>query len=169
MHRLFSSSRYLILIAVAGTFLASVTLLLYSCGAIVQQIISILTSGYVSTKEAKTLALDFIENADVFLVSTVLYIISLGLYELFIDDTIELPEWLVIKNLDDLKEKLIGVVVVGLAVDFLGHAVTWHGDSSILYLGGSIGCVVVGLTVFIAFRKKQHENRNPGHPGKVDS
>jgi uncharacterized membrane protein YqhA len=169
MRRFFSSSRYLILIAVAGTFLASVTLLLYSCVAIVQQIISIIMSGSVSTKEAKTLALDFIENADVFLVSTVLYIISLGLYELFIDDTIELPEWLVIKNLDDLKEKLIGVVVVGLAVDFLGHAVTWHGDTSILYLGGSIGCVVVGLTVFIAFRKKQHGNREPGHPEKADS
>ncbi|NTW83661.1 MAG: YqhA family protein [Chlorobiaceae bacterium] len=158
MRRFFSSSRYLVLIAVTGSFLASVTLLLYSCLAIVQQIISIIMNGSVSTKEAKTIALDFIENADVFLVSTVLYIISLGLYELFIDDSIELPEWLVIKSLDDLKEKLIGVVVVGMAVDFLGHAVTWHGDTSILYLGGAIALVIAGLTFFTAFRKKAAYN-----------
>ncbi len=154
MHKVFSSSRFLVLIAVAGSFIASITLMLYAAIAIVQQIAAVVMSGYVSTKTGKLIALDFVQNADIFLISTVLYIMAVGLYELFIDDTIELPDWLVIKNLDDLKEKLIGIVVVGLAVDFLGHAVTWHEETGIIYLGAAIGCVIAGLTVFVAFRKK---------------
>lgn len=154
MSRFFSSSRYLVLIAVACTFIASVTLLFYAGAAIIQQVISVIMNGTVSTKDGKLIALDFIQNADIFLISTVLYIMAVGLYELFIDNTIELPGWLVIKNLDDLKEKLIGVVVVGLAVDFLGHAVTWHGETSILFLGGAIALVIAGLTVFTVLKKK---------------
>ena len=154
MHKVFSSSRFLVIIAVAGSFIASITLMLYAAIAILQQVASVIMSGYVSTKAGKLIALDFVQNADIFLISTVLYIMAVGLYELFIDDAIELPGWLVIKTLDDLKEKLIGIVVVGLAVDFLGHAVTWQEETGILYLGAAIGCVIAGLTVFVAFRKK---------------
>ncbi|NTW56564.1 MAG: YqhA family protein [Chlorobiaceae bacterium] len=154
MHKIFSSSRFLVLIAVAGSFIASITLMLYAAIAIIQQVASVIMSGYVSTKAGKLIALDFVQNADIFLISTVLYIMAVGLYELFIDDAIELPGWLVIKTLDDLKEKLIGIVVVGLAVDFLGHAVTWQEETGILYLGAAIGFVIAGLTVFVAFRKK---------------
>ncbi|NTU98186.1 MAG: YqhA family protein [Chlorobiaceae bacterium] len=52
-------------------------------------------------------------------------LLSLGLYELFIDDSIALPEWLVMHTPDDLKEKPFGFIVVGLAADFPGHAITW--------------------------------------------
>ncbi|NTW10911.1 MAG: YqhA family protein, partial [Chlorobiaceae bacterium] len=130
------------------------TLMAYAGIAIVQQIISVVLSGTVSTREGKLIALDFIQNADIFLVSTVLYIMAVGLYELFVDDSIEMPAWLAIKNLDDLKDKLVGVVVVGLAVDFLGHAVTWHGETSIIFLGGAMALVIAGLTVFTVFKKK---------------
>ena len=61
---------------------------------------------------SKILALGFIESIDLFLLDTVFFIISLGLYELFIGDTLEWPHWLVIHTLDDLKNKLIGVIVV---------------------------------------------------------
>ncbi|NTU98251.1 MAG: YqhA family protein, partial [Chlorobiaceae bacterium] len=116
MHRLLSSSRYLVLIAIAGTFMASVTLLIYGGISISRQIVSTIMYGSFTSKDAKALALGFIENADIFLIGTVLYIMSLGLYELFIDDSIALPEWLVIHTLDDLKDKLIGVIVVVMAV-----------------------------------------------------
>lgn len=160
MRQFLSSSRYLILIAVAGTFLAATTLLLYGGISVFQQIIYTVMNGPVSSKGAKALTLGFIENADIFLVGTALYIMSLGLFELFIDDTIDLPGWLVIHTLDDLKEKLIGVIVVVMAVVFLGHVVTWHGETGILYLGGAIGLVVAGLTYFTGHKKKtNHEEK----------
>lgn len=154
LRRLLSSTRYLIIIAVAGTFLSALTLIIYGGISVVQQIAYTILDGAVSAKGAKSLALGFIENADLFLVATALYIMSLGLYELFIDDTIKLPEWLIIHNLDDLKSKLIGVIVVVMAVIFLGHVVKWHGETEILYLGGAIGIVVAGLTYFTGQKKK---------------
>jgi len=154
LRRLLSSTRYLIIVAVAGTFLSALTLIIYGGISVVQQITHTILDGAVSAKGAKSLALGFIENADLFLVATALYIMSLGLYELFIDDTIKLPEWLIIHNLDDLKSKLIGVIVVVMAVIFLGHVVKWHGETEILYLGGAIGIVVAGLTYFTGQKKK---------------
>ncbi|KUL30129.1 YqhA family protein [Chlorobium limicola] len=153
VRQLLSSTRYLIIIAVAGTFLSALTLLLYGGISVTRQIIDTVQNSTVTSKGAKTLALGFIENADIFLVATALYIMSLGLYELFIDDAIELPEWLVIHNLDDLKSKLIGVIVVVMAVVFLGHVVKWHGETEILYLGGAIGFVVAALTYFTGLKK----------------
>ncbi|MBN1279251.1 MAG: YqhA family protein, partial [Chlorobiaceae bacterium] len=71
-----------------------------------------------------------------------------------------LPEWLAIHNLDDLKSKLIGVIVVVMAVIFLGHVVKWHGETEILYLGGAIGIVVAGLTYFTGQKKNQNMKKN---------
>jgi uncharacterized membrane protein YqhA len=160
IRNLLSSTRYLIIIAVAGTFIAALTLLVYGGISVVQQILATIQYGAVSSRGAKTLALGFIENADLFLVATALYIMSLGLYELFIDNSVSLPDWLVINNLDDLKSKLIGVIVVVMAVVFLGHVVKWHGETEILYLGGAIGIVVAGLTYFTGQKKNKKYEEN---------
>lgn len=154
MQKVLSSSRYLVLIAVAGTFLASLTLLVYGGISIFQLIADAIQQAQVSGKGGKILALGFIETIDLFLLGTVFFIISLGLYELFIDDTISLPEWLVIHTLDDLKNKLLGVVVVVMAVVFLGHVVNWHGEQELLWLGGAIALVAASLTWFLGSKKK---------------
>ncbi len=39
-----------------------------------------------------------------------LYIIAIGLYELFIDSRIPVPPWLRIDDIDDLKHKLVSVM-----------------------------------------------------------
>ncbi|NTW10389.1 MAG: YqhA family protein, partial [Chlorobiaceae bacterium] len=65
MRNLLSSSRYVVLIAVVSSFIASLTLMAYAGIAIVQQIISVVLSGTVSTREGKLIALDFIQNADI--------------------------------------------------------------------------------------------------------
>jgi uncharacterized membrane protein YqhA len=154
IERLLSSSRYLVLIAVAGTFLASVTLLLYGGFSIFQIITDTIQHLQTSSKGGKALALGFIETIDLFLLGTVFFIISMGLYELFIDDTIQLPAWLVIHTLDDLKNKLIGVIVVVMAVVFLGHVVKWHGEQELIWLGGAIALVTSALTYFLSNKKK---------------
>ena len=64
---------------------------------------------------------------------------------LFIRSNLELPEWLHFRNFDDLKLKLVGVVIVVLAVLFLGHVVAWNGERDLLRLGAAIALVIAAL------------------------
>ena len=154
MQKLLSSSRYLVLIAVAGAFLSALTLLVYGGISVFQLITDAVMNADISSKTGKILVLGFIESIDLFLLGTVFFIVSLGLYELFIDDTVALPAWLVIHTLDDLKNKLIGVIVVVMAVVFLGHVVKWHGEQELIWLGGAIALVTASLTWFVGSKKK---------------
>lgn len=65
-----------------------------------------------------------------------------------------MPHWLVIANLDDLEEKLTGIVVVLLAVTFLANVVTWSGNLNILALGGAVGLVLFALGYLLNVRSK---------------
>jgi uncharacterized membrane protein YqhA len=143
-----------VIIAVLGAFFASLTMQLYGGMRVFQLIADAVTLGQVSGKGGKILALGFIESIDLFLLGTVFFIMSLGLYELFIDDALELPHWLVINSLDDLKNKLIGVIVVVMAVVFLGQVVNWHGEPELIWLGGAIALVTAALTYFVGSKKK---------------
>jgi uncharacterized membrane protein YqhA len=99
--------------------------------------------------EKKAAVLEFIELADVFLLATVLYIMALGLYELFIDESITLPPWLAIHSLDDLKQKLVGVIAVVLAVSFLGSVIKGADASDLMALGVGIAAVVASMGYFL--------------------
>ncbi len=154
MSQILSSSRYLIIVAVVGSFLASVALLVYGGVEVVTLIVETAIEADISTKGAKKLVLAFIEVVDLFLLSTVLYIIALGLYELFIDDNVAVPDWLTIHNLDDLKEKLIGVIIVVLGVLFLGQVITWDNERDLLNFGAAIALVVAALAYFLSLKKK---------------
>lgn len=152
--RLIESTRYIILIAVIGSFAAAVTLIAYGGIFAFRTIIETLASGYVSSKGMKSLVLSFIEVVDTFLLGTVLYIISLALYELFVDDSVQVPEWLSIHSLDDLKYKLVGVVVVVIGVLFLGQAMTWDGQRDLLGYGVAASLVIAALTYFLSQKEK---------------
>jgi uncharacterized membrane protein YqhA len=99
---------------------------------------------------AKTLAIGLIEAVDAFLIAIALYIISLGLYVLFVDDTVCLPKWLKIHDLDDLKNNLVSVVIVVLAVLFLREAITRESGYDLLAFGATLTLVILALTFFLA-------------------
>jgi uncharacterized membrane protein YqhA len=150
MGRFLSASRFMIILAVIGAFLAASTLMVYGLLATVQLISSTLQTGEISRKIAKALTLEFIEIVDLFLLATVFYIIAIGLFELFISSDVKLPTWLTIRNLDDLKSKLIAVVIVVLGVSFLGQVVSWDGSRDLLGYGVAIALVIAALTYFLA-------------------
>jgi uncharacterized membrane protein YqhA len=161
-----ASSRFFIAIAVLASFVSAVALIVYG-GLVVVEVTWKAFSKEISAEGAKDLAVDFIELIDLFLLGTVLYIVALGLYELFIDDDLPMPDWLLIHDLDDLKDKLTGVVIVLLGVTFLGKVVTWNGDKNIIHFGGAIALVILALGVFIAIshRRAHHSNKAPGDTG----
>ena len=148
--RALSYSRFVVLIPVIGLFAGAVTLTVLAGTQTVTTIMRTFDGEYAKSDAV----LHFIELADVFLLSTVLYIMSLGLFELFIDDTIPLPEWLVIHDLDDLKKKLVGVIAVVLAVSFLGAVVKGAEPLSLLYEGVGIAAVVIAMGYFL--KTKHH-------------
>ncbi len=118
---------------------------------------------------SKHLAVDFLQLVDIFLLGTALYIIALGLYELFVDDSLPMPKWLVIATFEDLKEKLIGVIIVLLGVSYLGTAVTWAGDKSILNLGVATAAVILALAIALYRSTKSHAVTHPAaeeHPAE---
>jgi uncharacterized membrane protein YqhA len=150
MSRLLSLSRYLALIPVFCIFLAAAALLIYGALLTGQMLFALFTTGSIDTTQSKALLVRSIELADLFLLATVLYVMAVGLYELFIDDTVGLPAWLEIHNLDDLKDKLIGVVIVVLGVVFLGQVITWDGERDLLSFGAAVGLVIAALAYFVS-------------------
>lgn len=155
MTRLIGIARYIVLVAVLATLLAATALVFFGAVETIVVIQQVIAKGEFTSKVAKALLLNFIEITDIFLLATVLYIIALGLYELFIDDSVPVPHWLQIHTLDDLKDKLIGVIIVVLGVGFLGQFVSWDGQTNLLVSGGGAALVIAALTYFLNQKGKK--------------
>ena len=140
-------TRYFVVVPVLGLFVAAVVLTGRATIDLFMTVGGILGES-VKTKDA---LVEFIQLADVYLLAVVLYIIALGLYELFVDDRLPLPKWLEFHHLDDLEKKLVQVVVVVLSVYFLGQVIKAHsGDFlQVAYLGIGIGAVFASIGVFL--------------------
>jgi len=150
VHRLIASSRYLVLLAIFGSFLLATTLFIYGTVASAEVVLKVMDGQYY---DAKKLLLRCIDLIDLFLLATVFYLIALGFYELFIDDSIPLPKWLEIHTFDDLKVKLLGVVITVLGVTLLGQVATWNGQTQLLQSGGSIALVIAALSYYLKGKK----------------
>jgi uncharacterized membrane protein YqhA len=129
-------------------------LLLMAQGSIEMMIVvfeSVTTDAYL-----KDTIVDVLTAVDAILLGTVLLVIGYGLYELFIDTEIKVPAWLQVRDLDDLKSKLIGVVVAIVAVVFVGVFVDSNRADEVLSYGLGAGALVAGLAVFaLATRKSE--------------
>ena len=108
-------------------------------------------SSQVSLKET---IVEVLTAVDAILLGTVLLVIGYGLYELFVDAEIKVPAWLQVKDLDDLKSKLIGVVVAIIAVVFVGVFVDANRADEVLAYGVGAGALVLGLAIFAFTTKK---------------
>lgn len=139
------TSRYLVILAVLGTFTASATLQVFGLLRVVAVIADLIAAGDVSAAASKALIADTVAIIDIFLIGTVLFVISAGLYQLFVHHDVPLPGWLKIESLDDLKDNLTEVIIVALLVAFLGQAVEWTGDLSILGLGLAVAAVILAV------------------------
>ncbi|OWY21897.1 hypothetical protein C7N43_16895 [Sphingobacteriales bacterium UPWRP_1] len=157
MLKLLSKSRYLVIIAVAGGFIAATALMIYNTIEVISVVgkLFAVSAGEETGKTGKALVVALIEAIDVYLLATVFYIIALGLFELFVDNRLDLPDWLEINNLDDLKKKLIGVLVLVLGVLFLGQVAQWDGERNLMGLGVGIAGVITALTFFLQYNKSK--------------
>ena len=109
----------------------------------------------------KDTIVDVLTAVDAILLGTVLLVIGYGLYELFVDTRLEVPAWLQVRDLDDLKSKLIGVVVAIIAVVFVGVFVDANRASDVVSYGLGAGALVAGLALFAYATRKDGEVKKP--------
>lgn len=151
MRKLLGGTRHVIALAVFATFLGAVLLLVGSAIAAIRLVwneISVNGFESFSVHHVDHLGVQVVQLTDSILLGTVLYIISLSLYQLFIDDTIPVPKWMRVHDLMELKRDLVSVTVVLLGVTFLGEVVDRSSDDNILPLGIAIAAVVIALALF---------------------
>ncbi|MGB9177415.1 MAG: YqhA family protein [Methanoregula sp.] len=142
------SSTWLFSLAVIGTGIIAAVLFVYGFLLSLSGIYYLITEFSLDFHTVKDFLGISIQIIDMFLVATVFYLISLGLYELFIAKA-PLPGWVEIRNLEDLKNKLLGLVVIALAVIFLGYALTLSTETSILELGAAVGIMIGAISVYL--------------------
>ena len=162
MRTLFSYSRYLIWIGVISLLFATLAVFIYGLISTVTVVFEVFSHGHFGAEGARSLSVELIEMIDLFLLGTILFITAVGLQELFVDPGLSeiLPEWMSVSSLDQLKFNLLAVIVVMLAVLFLGIAAGFElsETTSILDYGLAIGLVIAaaGVTVYL-FAKVHHE------------
>jgi uncharacterized membrane protein YqhA len=144
MRKILGLTRYAVIVPAVAAIIGA--LLLMAQGSI--EMVMVVIDSVMSEKYLKDTIVDVLTAVDAILLGTVLLVIGYGLYELFIDTEIDVPAWLQVRDLDDLKSKLIGVVVAIIAVVFVGVFVDSNRADEVVAYGVGAGALVAGLALF---------------------
>ena len=150
MKRIMGLTRYAVFVPAIASIIGALLLMAQGSWAMLMAVIDSVSDGY----GLKETIVEVLTAVDAILLGTVLLVIGYGLYELFIDADLDVPMWLRVNDLDDLKSKLIGVVVAIVAVVFVGVFVDSNRASDVISYGVGAGALVVGLAIFAFATKK---------------
>ena len=160
MRQILGLTRYAVIVPAIASILGA--LLLMAQGSIEMVIVvyeSVTTDAYL-----KNTIVDVLTAVDAILLGTVLLVIGYGLYELFVDPELKVPDWLQVRDLDDLKSKLIGVVVAIIAVVFVGVFVDSNREDEVVAYGLGAGVLVAGLAIFALATRKADKPSDKAKP-----
>jgi len=150
MGKLIEKTRFLGYIGVISLLFAAIAA--FGWGVVkTVNVISVIITSYGKDPYITVL---LIELVDSFLIGTALYVFSVSMYELFIND-LKLPDWMLAHNLHELKDKLGGVIVLVMAVKFLEHLVEWKDPNSSLLFAISVALVAGSLIALGYFGRKE--------------
>lgn len=138
------ATRYLVVVGAATSLLLAAATYVWSIAKAVSFVDSLLGG----TAEEDEALVKLFAAVDVVLIGTVLLIIGLGLWELFVDDLV-LPAALTTSTFDDLKAKIATTLVLVLVVQFLESMVK-RPDADALMQQGIAVALVGGLLVLFA-------------------
>jgi len=150
MKKILGLTRYAVFVPAIASIVGALLLMVQGSIEIVQVAIKAITD----PTNIKITIVEVLTAVDAILLGTVLLVIGYGLYELFIDSEIEVPLWLRVEDLDDLKSKLIGVVVAIVAVVFVGVFVDSERAGDVISYGVGAGALVLGLAIFAYATRK---------------
>ncbi len=157
MRKILGLTRYAVFVPAVASIIGA--LLLMAQGSV--SILMIVVDAVMSNAYLKETIVEVLTAVDAILLGTVLLVIGYGLYELFVDTRLEVPEWLEVRDLDDLKSKLIGVVVAIIAVVFVGVFVDVNRAADVVAYGVGAGALVAGLALFALATRKEVKSKSP--------
>ncbi|HFC54456.1 MAG TPA: YqhA family protein [Gammaproteobacteria bacterium] len=156
------NSRFVVLIAVVSSLLIAFAVFFVATMDAIFTVYHALEYGMPGMEAAERATLrasiitHVVEIVDGYLLATVLLIFSLGLYELFISkiDLAENSETssnvLLIRSLDDLKNRLAKVILMILIVRFFEYAIGMKFTSALDLLMLSGGIALIGLALYLS-------------------
>jgi uncharacterized membrane protein YqhA len=159
--RALAASLYLAVIPVAVLALSALGAFVYGTAVFVHLVGSIVSHPFPVGHQVGLFLLD----TDLFLIGATLLISAVGFYELFVreipaDSPARMPGWLEMHDLNDLKGRIIAMIIMVLAVSFVELAVDAEDGAGaalpVLEIGGGVAVVILALTIFL---------RMTGHPG----
>jgi uncharacterized membrane protein YqhA len=165
------SSRFLVILAVISSIVASLLLFVIGSMDIVGLVISIIKSAFGGPKIDLHDAVlgTIVGSIDIFLIAVVSLIFSFGLYELFIShidaaDNTDSSNILNIGSLDILKDKIAQVIIMALVVKFFQIILTMKLNSiqDMMPFAGSVALLSLALFL-IHLGKKMSHNSNQHH------
>ncbi len=160
MRQILGLTRYAVIVPAIASIIGA--LLLMAQGSI--EMIIVVYESVAAHAYLKDTIVAVLTAVDAILLGTVLLVIGYGLYELFVDPELTVPDWLRVRDLDDLKSKLIGVVVAIIAVVFVGVFVDSNRADEVLAYGLGAGALVAGLAVFALATRKSYKPSDKTKP-----
>lgn len=143
MARLLAGTRYLVIIAVFGILAQALATFGWAVAMTLDFVGDLVTD---STWQERDTVVGLLQVLDLYLIGTVLIITAIGLYELFIGH-VDVPEWLAVTTLSDLKAKIVDVLVLVIGIKFLEKAVRTTEAIDVLWYGlgsAAVMSVLVG-------------------------
>jgi uncharacterized membrane protein YqhA len=150
VERTLAASLALAIIPVVFLGLAALGAFVYGAAVFVDSVISIARHPFPVGHQVGLFLLDI----DLFLIGATLLISAIGFYELFIGDIrvggiARMPPWLEMHDLNDLKGRVLAMVVMVLAVTFVELAVDAESGLKTLEIGGGVAVVIIAVTAFL--------------------
>jgi uncharacterized membrane protein YqhA len=149
MKFILEKSKYLALIGVISLLFSAVAAFLWGTFKTVNTIYLVFSSVGMD----KSIAVEFVEIVDGFLIATAVLIFAVSLYELFIDK-LDLPDWMLAHNLYDLKTKLSSMIVLVMGVKFLEKILDVKDTNDLLRIGIATALMSAVLIAFGYFGRK---------------
>jgi uncharacterized membrane protein YqhA len=152
-----SLSRMVVIVPVIVLMLSSMASFGYGTEVFIRSVAGIVDDPHVTSQNLGFLLL----LTDLFLVGATLMIAAFGLYELFISridagaGSMRLPGWLKMSDLNDLKARVVSMIILVAAVTFADVVVEFKSGLDTFYLGAGVAVVIAALTAFLRFGRPE--------------
>lgn len=148
----FFELRYLLMVPVIVSFIGSIVMFVVGSYNTYNAVTAIALQGQFGQK---AVILPIIKALDAFLIGIILVIFSFGIYDFFVsvlepaDHAGIRPDWFKFESTGELKNKLIEVVLVILAIKFFEQIIgnTDQLDEPVLYLVIPVGAAIIAISL----------------------
>ena len=148
--RAFGLSRLVVLLPVVFLVLDAAASFVYGADILIRTLTEVISEpAHVGARLGR-----FLIVMDTFLVGVTLMIVAFGFYELFVPtrehtgEKFWLPGWLEMHDIDDLKARVVSMLILVAAITFVDRLVESKNAEEVLFLGIGISIVIAALTAF---------------------